>query len=293
MARMALLGIGVALAVLSSLGGEPGPIASAFQGGLLVGIDADPSHNTATSLDSIDGCISVEPGATTEIDLFVENVADLGAWQATVIFDPAVLRIVDKNTHLFLEAQPGANPLDLSEDLPSDTGAYLVAVADFGTGQGEGESGSGVLARLTVEAVDSGTTELQLSNVVLVSSLDEAQGDVNGDTYYDGPTSSATIAVGAPCPEETAVSTPQVSPTTNVTPGAATATPTTTPTAASPTPGTPTPTATSTAGPSPTSGSEAEDDGGFPWAVVGGVVGGVAAVVVLGLVLGWRFRRAP
>jgi hypothetical protein len=289
--RVFLLSTGLALAVLATLVfNQPEHTADALQEKIFFGVDADPASNTATSLGNIDTCVSVQTGQTFAVDVFIENIVELAGWNATIYFDPAVVWLTDADVELMMAAAEQASIIDLSGDTPNDTGALPLAAVDFGTGRGA--SGAGVLARLTVEAVGPGVSELRLDDIALFNVDREAQEATGPDAIYRGAVSNAVVAVDEPCPEGTAVSTPQVSPTTNVTPGAATVTPTTTRTAASPTPGTPAPTATSTAGPSVTSGTEAEGDDGFPWAVVGGVVGGVAAVVVLGLVLGWRFRRA-
>jgi len=57
------------------------------QGGLAVGVDAEPDGNTATSLRVIDQCVSVAKDDTFSVDVFVTDVTNLLAWEAYFSFD--------------------------------------------------------------------------------------------------------------------------------------------------------------------------------------------------------------
>jgi hypothetical protein len=58
-----------------------------------VGMDADPSGNTATALGHLDPCIRAEPGAEVTVDLVVDAVPDdrpFIGYQIEVNYDPTV-----------------------------------------------------------------------------------------------------------------------------------------------------------------------------------------------------------
>ena len=285
-----VVGVGLVgvLFVLAALGAQSQPAAHAFQERILVGIDADPDGNTATSLGAIDACISVESGQIFDIDVFVANVNDLAGWQTTVIYDSSLLRIVDGDVRFFVAHDPESNLLDLSEPLPNQMGSYTMVVADFAPIPGE--SGDGVLGRLTMEAVGAGISDLRVSGTVLVDSQTGSIEDFDGDSLYDGATAGAKVSIDAPCPEITPVASPEPSPTITE--------PTATVPAVTPSPTLPTATppgeatATPTVPPVSTPATAEEEDSDFPWVVVGAVAGGLVAVAILGLILAWRLRRA-
>ena len=214
-----------------------------------IGMDADPSGNGATSLGSVDSCVSVSSDTTFDIDLFVTDVAELLAWDIYFTFDPSVVNVVGRDVNMFLAANAGSQDpvFDLSDALPDSSGRYRAAAADIECipeTPGPCESGSGVLARLTLEAVGPGLSPAAIPlylglglGPTLVDVEGQRLGDVNGDELFDGPVSNAWIAVDQECPSE-----PPPPPTPWPTPSP-TATPSPTPTA-TPTvpPDTPTPT---------------------------------------------------
>lgn len=237
-----------------------------------VGIDADTAGNTAGALGSIDGCVSVASGQTTTVDVFIMDVQQLAGWQGILTFDSSVVTIVDVDTKLFLAANPTSEVANVSPDsLPATDGAYRLVVADLG--DRTGESGEGVLARLTLQAVGSGSAVLTLSEVLLSDPSPKAIGDTNGDTYFDGPVSGAEIRVDEACPPATPLSTPRPAATLEATPTAT----------ATPPPGVTSPTSQG----APADLPEEDGGNGVPWVLIGGIGGG-AALVALGLVFGYR-----
>ncbi|MDP2949738.1 MAG: cohesin domain-containing protein [Chloroflexota bacterium] len=290
---LALIGACLALlALVSSPAAQTRQAGAAFQVSTAVGIDANPSGNSATSLGDIDDCVSVASGTTLEVDIFVADVSDLAGWQATLNYDPSVLVLTDAKVDLFLAADPGSRITDLSEPLPDEDGLYSFAVVDLI--QPQGESGSGVLARAFLEAKEAGASTLTLDGIILGTSAAEPIGDIDGDQLFDGAVHNAQVAVDQSCPVvalpiPTAEPALTASPTAVETPLAlATPSPTLPPTQpASPSPGTPA--AQLTPAPLPPEGAEG---GGFPWAVVAAAsASGVAAAVVLGLALRRLLRR--
>jgi hypothetical protein len=279
---------GLSLAAAVSLAAVLGDGETAAQGPVTMGVDADPTGNTAASLGPIDSCVSVSRGDKFEVDLFITNVADLVAWEAYFEYDMTVVNVVGRDVMMFQAEEPGSRVFDLSETLPDIDGRYRMSVVDLAESSAP-ESGSGVLGRLTLRAVGGGVSPANIflldidsdgkmdSGPFLTSAAGEPIGDIDGNGVFDGPISHAQIAVDTACPGTTASpspTTPAASP--SPTPSAA-ATPEATATAI----GTPTPTPPP-ASPSATAPEDEESasDGGPPWLIVA-VAGSVAALAVL------------
>jgi hypothetical protein len=216
---MKLLAVTLAVALLATagLGGwivSGGEEATQASPALSMGVDADPSGNTATSLGAIDSCISVSSGATFDVDIYVTDVTDLKSWEVYFVFDPSVVIVTGVDVHMFLAANAGSNVVDTSDPVPNTTGLYRLAAIDTAPAPAH-ESGSGVLARLTLQAVAPGvsTGGIPLLDETgdgkpdlgpwLRNSSGEYLGDVNGDHFFDGPISQAQIAVGQGCLADT------------------------------------------------------------------------------------------
>ena len=295
----------VALAAVSLTNGE-----GSAQEGVAVGVDADPDGNTATSLGAIDQCVAVATGDTFQVDVFIADVADLLAWEAYFSFDGSIVNVTDRDVELFQAANADSDVFDASESLPSSGGLYRLGAIDFGQPPSP-DSGSGVLARLTLEAVGAGISPAILITLDanndgrpdLGARLKDPQetpiGDGNGDEIFDGTIFNAQIAVGRDCPPG-AAATVLPSPTASPTGGSETTTPSPTGTGTPPgtTPASPGPGETATAPPSPTpTPSSSDGDGGSNWnspAFVAAYVaaGAVAVLAVGGLaLLGARRRR--
>ena len=178
-------------------------------------IDALPQGNTAASVAEINACASAQEGDTFDVDLVIENVTDLLAWEIAVTYDPEVLEVRESEAEMFQAANEGSVVQDLSEATPDDDGRYLFQAVDIAEPKAP-DSGSGVLARLTLEARGSGTSELAIEKVDLDDDgapdqgplLRDVAGDIigddDGDTLFDGPVNGAEIRVGDLCPESAA-----------------------------------------------------------------------------------------
>lgn len=288
------------------LGAVVGERECAAQGPVSIGVDADPTGNTATSLGPIDSCISVSNGDTFQIDLFVSDVDDLLAWEAYFTYDMNIVNILDRDVMMFQTANPGSNVFDVSEDLPDIDGRYGVAAADIAQPIAP-DSGSGVLARLTLKAVGAGVSPASLSPIDVNGDgrmdlgpwLKDSEGapiaDGDGDGFFDGSIANAQIAVDKAClpvtPGPSPTPRPAASPTPEATPGQ-TPTPALTP-AVSPTPSASPTAATPTASPAPgtpTAGEETEGEGGPPW-VIAYAAGGAVGALLLGSAAWLAIRR--
>lgn len=202
----------------------PLPPAAYAQDETAIGVDATTEGNTATSLGSRDSCISVDKGETFDVDVFIVNVTDLLAWETYLAYDNAVVQVIDRDVDMFQAADPGSSVFNTSESVPpNDDGLFRVGGADL-IDPPVGDSGSGVLARLTLEALDTGHTTLSIEPIDIdddgepdigptLADIDgERIGDADGDAFFDGPFFAAEVAVDSDCAD--AVSTPIAGPAT-------------------------------------------------------------------------------
>ena len=269
-----------------------------------IGIDANPVGSTATSLGPIDSCVSVSTGDTFDVDIFVTDVTDLLAWEVYFVYDGSIVNIVDHDVEMFQAGNEGSNIFDLSEVLPDLDALYQLAAADLADPPAP-DSGSGVLARLTLKAVGPGISPARVSPIdfnndgtmdlgpFLNDLHGKPIGDADNDGLFDGQISAAQIAVDTACPPGTvaptatqAAASPSptspASPTVATTP-AVTKTATATPPAVRPTPtavvASPTPGETL-----PMDNNEGSTWTGRPW-IVAYVVGGLAVLLAAGVAL--------
>lgn len=184
---------------------------SAAQQSLALGVDADPAGNAAASLGTIQSCVSVSSGQIFQVDVFIADVVDLLAWEAYFVYDPAIIGVVEQDVQMFQAANAGSQVFDTSEVLPDQDGRYRISAVDIAEPAAP-DSGSGVLARLTLRAVSAGVSPASLPLVDISGdgrpdlgpTLTDVAGntiaDVDGDGFFDGPISDAWIAVDTPCP---------------------------------------------------------------------------------------------
>jgi len=224
---------GVAMAVVIVLAYSvltlPGDASDAqgLPGSISLGVDAKTSGNTATSLGSIDSCVSVDVDESFPVDVFVSDVSTLLAWEVYFVYDRNAVEIVGRDVQLFLGAAEGSRVIDVSEGLPDKDGLYRIAAADIGGRAAE--SGSGVLVRLTLTAKSPGVTVVSLPQIDvnhdgsielgarLTNTGGTQIGDVNGDDFFDGAVFAAQIAVEESCADVTPLPSPTPAVTAHVT----------------------------------------------------------------------------
>lgn len=216
MKRVALalsLSAAVILATVFALliGAPPRSLAQEQEPALAV--DAIPDDSSPTSVAQIDSCASAQKGDSVSVDLVIEDVTDLLAWEIGISYDPKVLEVRDRDVEMFQAANPGSDVLDTSSEPGASDGRYVVSAVDIAD-PASPDSGSGVLARITFEAVGAGTSPLSLEKIDLdndgapdqgpfLRNVDgEIIGDEDGDTLFDGTTTDAEIRIGEPCPGE-------------------------------------------------------------------------------------------
>jgi hypothetical protein len=292
-AAFAVASMAVVLAHVLLAGSAPGYRSAAAQQAVSLAVDADPSGNTATSLGDTDQCASLATGDSFQVDIVVRDVEELLGWESYIIYDASILKLTDRDVRLFLAANAGSNVFDASDAPANANGRYRVAAADIADPPVP-DSGSGVLARLTFDALAPGVSLISLRGLdisgdgrpdvgpILTAVGGQRIGDDNGDAYFDGPTADAWVAVDTVCPSEPP---PQLTvapftpvPSTPIVIHIGSATP----------PTTPTPTSTPLAADGTSDGGD-----GPPWALIGGLSGGGVVLLAAALLLSrLRSRRA-
>ncbi|MEE8345822.1 MAG: cohesin domain-containing protein [Dehalococcoidia bacterium] len=198
----------LAALLIAFLAAAPG---SASAEGPSLEVDARPTGNEPTELGPLDSCVSVDPGERFQIDVIIRDVKDLLAWELYLGYDPAVVEVEENDVHMFQESNPGSSVFDVSERLPDSDGLFRLAAADT-SDPPRPDSGSGVLARLTLKTLAPGQSELTIASrdldgdgepdlgPFLRNDAAEIIGDENGDTFFDGPITNAEVRVGEFCP---------------------------------------------------------------------------------------------
>lgn len=200
LAAIALLALGIRPSMGTAQTADPNLI-----------IDAGIDGNNATSVGTIEDCISVPRDTEFQMDVIISDVSDLLAWEVYLEYDPAVVTLTAQNVKLFLQANAGSSVLDVSGRVPDNSGFHDLQAFDS-SDPPTPDSGSGVLARVTFKAVGSGNTEIGFGNrdldqngvpdkgVLLRDAQGQAIGDTDDDTFFDGQTTVAEVAVGEDCP---------------------------------------------------------------------------------------------
>lgn len=161
---------------------------------------------------AVDKCIEVDPGETFQVAISIGGVSNLMAWDIYYAYDSRYLEVVDKDVRQLLNKEPNSKVFDFSDPVPNTTGLYRVGAADTG-GSGAEEDGGGVLAVLTLRALDEGSSWSALVRedrdgdgmYEYGPTLTEVGGihigDTDGDGIFDGSVRRGQIAVGRLCKE--------------------------------------------------------------------------------------------
>lgn len=174
----------------------------------VVSVDTDPTDNTATFVATINPCREVTVGPEFQIDVTIEQVTNLAGFEVKLDYNPAVLKVTaieDYNNYFLGTAGSVTNWGEAPTSLNPDTDGTLLMAATlpmYPLPQ-VGASGEGALARVTLQAVDSGLSDLNLRDIKLADINAQPIGDEDGDQVFDGPFANGEIAVGQPCSSPT------------------------------------------------------------------------------------------
>lgn len=120
--------------------------------------------------------ISVSAGDTFSLDVFITNVTDLYGYQFDVSFDPGVLSAQAITEGSFLTT--GGSTFFITGLIDNPVG-LISFTANTLLGPDPGVTGSGALALVEFSAIGTGTSFVNLSNVVLLdSNLTDITADV-------------------------------------------------------------------------------------------------------------------
>jgi hypothetical protein len=140
------VGLAVLLTMLLSM-----PVSQGLAQGTMVVIDP-PAKEVAV-------------GATTTVDVRIENVANLYGAEVQLVFNPALLEVVDTDTSREgVQIQPGSllSPDFMAKNnADQTTGRIVFAVAQMPPH--EPVNGSGILATITFRGKAAGTSEINFS----------------------------------------------------------------------------------------------------------------------------------
>ena len=179
--------------------------------GPTLAIDAGSDGNGPDSVGEIEDCVAVDVGDQFQVDIVIMDVTDLLAWEVPLDYDPAVLTVIEHDVKLFQGANPGSAPIDISSETPDTSGFHSLSAFESSDPPAV-DSGSGVLARVTLEATAKGESKLRFGNLdinedgkqdrgTLLRDVSAAIiGDETGDDFFDGETQDALAVVGSDCP---------------------------------------------------------------------------------------------
>jgi YVTN family beta-propeller protein len=114
---------------------------------------------------------SVSIGEDFAISVLIDNAADLGAYELHMDFDPAVVHARSVEDGGFL-GSGGRSVLPLGVQIDNDIGTLVFGALSLGPG--EGATGTGVLATVSLEAVGAGRSPLTLDSVAILDTAGES-----------------------------------------------------------------------------------------------------------------------
>jgi hypothetical protein len=182
-------------------------------------VDAGTEGNEPLEAGRIEDCVEVEVGERFDIDFVISDVTDLLAWEASLEYDPAVVIVVGHDVKLFQEANTGSSVIDVSAQVPDDSGFHTLSALETSDPPAV-DSGTGTLARLTLEARAAGESPLELGSRdidgdgtqdrgTLLKDIDAQDiADEDDDRFFDGEQTGALVVVGGECPEGAVVAEP-------------------------------------------------------------------------------------
>lgn len=164
-----------------------------------VAADMDIAGNTPNSIGTMETCGAVPVGGHLTIDVVVAGIPNeeagtggIAAFAFDLIYDSSHVRVISTDVQQLLGVMPGSLVFNASDTVPDGDGTFASAAVDLSLGTVPLEAGSGVLARITLEGLTAGTSELTLMNVGIM--------DAAGDLYEINGVQNAQFIVGGSCP---------------------------------------------------------------------------------------------
>jgi len=163
----------------------------------ILAIDANTAGNTATHVESIEPCASLAgPGSTVSVDIAVDQIPAeaISGFATNLTYDPAIVSVTGLQYNLLMAAGGPMQATDSSDNVPDTDGDFRIDVLDF---SGSQESGEGVIARVTFQAVANGVTTLDLDDLIADGIPDVLDG--SGTSYIIHNIDAASLSVGQAC----------------------------------------------------------------------------------------------
>lgn len=209
-AALVALSLLLALSLTTALLLGPGP--GRAQSSTYLGLDLVSDGNSAAFLDSVQDCVEVQVGDLLPLDIFIGDAHELRAFELRFAFDPELLRMAGHDFEQFLITTAPRGSVFPTLFEMEKLGRYFLAATEF---RGTPDSGSGVLARLTMEVLAPGRSPVAIVTdpSFLSPHLTDAD-NPKGEDLFQGPVSDGEVAVGEPC----SPSPPQPDPSPDATP---------------------------------------------------------------------------
>lgn len=168
------------------------------------------AQGTAVVIDPPTSEVAV--GATTTVNIRIENVEDLYGAEVHLDFDPGLLEVVDADSGTAgVQIQPGTFPSpDFTGQNSVDQAAGKINFAVAQMPPHEPVSGSGVLATVTFQGEAAGTLAINFIDVIL--------SDRDGEPIDAAPQGGSVTVTGEETPTPTDTPTPGPTPTPTLTP---------------------------------------------------------------------------
>lgn len=151
------IGAGVYTATVTNFDTQIGMLANAYTA-------TNPAVGPRTFLLSPSTQRVGDDETSTTVDVQIQDVSDLAAFEFEVTYNPDVVHVDDVTLGAFL-GSGGRNTAALGPDI--DNTAGRVTFGGFSYGTGSGADGSGTVATITFSPQMTGTTSLTLTNVQL------------------------------------------------------------------------------------------------------------------------------
>jgi hypothetical protein len=166
----------------------------------LLAVDTDPTGNTATSLGTIQDCVTASSGELVTVDVVVDSVPEPGvqSFAVDVLYDPAILEVTAVDYNQLLVAS-GGSLFTIVNPLPDRDGDYRFEAADL-AGAGAYETGPGVFLRITFRAVGTGVSQIVLSDELSGDFMPNVIYPPAGDKFWIEQLQAGAISVGTNCP---------------------------------------------------------------------------------------------
>ena len=162
-----------------------------------IAIDTNISSNTATSIGALDSCTVIPlPGQTSQVDIALGAVGiptdrPMIGIGFDLFYDSAILQINAEDHNFLISANASSNLFTAGDEglgFPDIDGVFNESTVDVGPLPSSAESGTGVLSRITLQAVSTGISNLTLTNIGIL--------DDKSEVIPIQATVNATIVVG-------------------------------------------------------------------------------------------------